>query len=151
MRGELKLMENVIAFFVIIIIGMIALIFFTLSQSSAQSSLEEQRDTARAVQAARALYNLPELSCTFSSSGRCIDAHKAVALSDLISTDPNVSDTYLPVLGQSEIAIRCLGCEANVTVYDMLNANTYRQIQVPVLLHNATSGSDRFAWIEVRV
>lgn len=146
MRGELKLMENVIAFFMIIIIGMIALIFFSMSQNAQNQQRAQQLETVEAVQAARALYNLPELACTYSESGRCIDAYKAQAFSEL-----EVDTVYFGVFGRSEIALRCIGCENNVSIYDQLESNTYRQIQVPVTVSNATSGIDHFGWIEVRI
>ena len=148
MRGELKLMENVMAFFIIIILGMIAFIFFATAQGSSESERLEQSADLRAIQTARALYNMPELSCTFTQTGRCIEAEKAYVLAEILDTDE--LNVYFPVFGQSSIAIDCLGCE-RIEVYNLLTTTNYRQVHVPVVVHNATSNTRSFGWIEVRV
>lgn len=148
MRGELKLMENIMAFFIIIILGMIAFIFFASAQASGQQERFEEREDIRALQTARSLYNMPELSCTFTQTGRCIEAEKAHALSELLEGE-NAS-IYLPVLGISSVALDCLGCE-RIEIYNLLTTTNYRQIHVPVVVHNATSNTRSFGWIEVRV
>jgi hypothetical protein len=145
MRGELKLMENVMAFFIIIILGMIAFIYFATAQGADARDQAEESANLRAIQIARSLYNMPELSCTFTQTGRCIEAEKALIFSGIISTD-----VYFPVLSQSRIAVNCIGCE-EIVVYDLLDSTSYRQIHVPIVVYNATSRIRHFGWIEVRV
>ena len=148
MRGELKLMENVMAFFIIIILGMIAFIYFATAQSATEQELTAQQGDLRAIQTARSLYNMPELSCTFAQTGRCIDAERALVLSETLEGE-NAS-IYFPVLGRSRIALDCIGCET-IVVYDLLDSTNYRQLHVPVVVYNATSDTRHFGWIEVRV
>ena len=148
MRGELKLMENVMAFFVIIILGMIAFIFFATAQGAAERDRADEAESVRAITTARSLYNMPELACTFAQTGRCIDAEKALVLSDVLRGENTT--IYFPVLGQSRVAIDCIGCET-IVVYDLLERSNYRQVHVPVIVYNATSSTRNFGWIEVRV
>jgi hypothetical protein len=148
MRGELQLMENIMAFFIIIILGMIAFIYFATAQAGADRERIAEREDLRALQTARSLYNLPELSCTWSQTGRCIDLDKAEIFGSML-TDANAT-IYFPVFGRSRIAIDCLGCDETI-IYDQLDATTFRQLHVPVLVYNATSDSRLFGWVEVRV
>ena len=148
MRGELKLMENVMAFFVIIILGMIAFIFFATSQASSEREASEERENLRAIQTARSLYNMPELGCTFTQTGRCVDREKARQLAQIIDTDD--AETYFPILGRSRVTIDCIGCDP-IVVYDLLTSTSYRQIHVPVIVYDPIGNSRAFGWIEVRV
>lgn len=149
MRGELKLMENVMAFFVIIILGMIALIYFSTAQSASERQIDEEREDLRAIQTARSLYNMPEISCTFTQTGRCVDLEKAQALRSLL--DGDYAQVYFPILGRSRVAIGFIGAEDTILIYDALNSPNYRQIHVPVIVHDPLENTRSFGWIEVRV
>lgn len=150
-RGELKLMENVMAFLMIMILGMIAFIYFSVAQGSTQRQQAQQRADLEALRTAQALYDMPEISCGSSSLGRCVDLGKARALASYLRRHPENQSTYLPVLGRSSITLSCTRCSENLTIYDQLaSTSDYRAIQVPVSVYNETTGYTSFGYLEVK-
>lgn len=150
-RGELKLMENVIAFLMIMILGMIAFIYFAVAQGSAQKVANQQHADLEAVRTAQALYDMPELACTFSSFGRCIDLGKARALATYLEANPENQSVYLPLFGRSAVSVDCVRCKTPITIYDQLpKGSGYRAIQVPVAVYNQTTGFTSFGYLEVK-
>ncbi len=151
-RGQIKLMENVFVVFILIFIGMIVLIVYTLNNINVEKQNFEQKNFLDTMNTIKLFSSFTEVSCSIEDEMKenCIDLYKAEAFSNIVKEYEN-KKVYFPILGYSNITLCYLDenmNEKSISLYDFKKKsyNSIVRIQLPLLVYNNTY---TFGYLEV--
>ena len=157
-------MENVFAVFILVFIGAIVLIIFTLSAGEQDRARGEFVDEYEALLTARSLYTFPEFQCMIGRSVRdvCIDLLKAEMFQDYLENHASISErqTYYSLVGPVTISVVCLNCtdgtrltriERTIIDNEPEVVRSRQAYQLPVLVHDARNDTTSAGYLEIEV
>ncbi len=155
-KGQIKLMENVFVVFILIFIGLIVLIVYSLNNINVQKQKFEEKNFLEGINTIKLFMSFPEVECSIEDEIKenCIDLYKAKAFKKKIGKDYNTKKVYFQLLGYSNITIHYLNEsleeQEEINLYDFKkkNYNTKNSFQLPILTYNNTY---TFGYIEVQI
>lgn len=150
-RGQLRILENVFAVFILIIVLMLVLVMLFTNAFQMQRDDLERVSEREAVAIARFAASMPEIGCVGLEGDRpyCVDAARAGSFRDRMRSDPALVQQYYPYLGTSRISIGAVS-GATIPIHDGLGApDGIQAYRIPTLVAHA-SGYD-VGWVEVVV
>ncbi len=151
-KAQLKLMENVFVVFLLIFIGAIVLIVYSVNSINEQKQNLELKQSIESLNLLKLFSTFPEVECSIGDEIKenCIDLYKAKIFSEKTKTLEG-KKLYFPILGYSNITLNYLDenmKEKKIILYDFekKNYNTKISYQMPLLAYNNTY---TFGYIEV--
>lgn len=157
-RSQLQMGESIMVFVMIVIVGAVALTFFTRSAMDDISVNARQRDRFDAIETAQAVSSLPELRCEGVSVTRiCIDKGKAEAMAALWAVDERSAlrfTYYRDLFGDSRITITSVypATDEDPLVIHAAAGGTYSSAiptRIPIALYDPVTMTTGFGIIEV--
>lgn len=124
MKGQIEFGETIMVVIVIVFLLVIGLVFYyNVSASQIRQEISHREDIDGIVLGKRVLA-LPEIECSVTEGGSCIDYYKTSALSGLIQSDDAIESYYGSLFGYSTIKIAPLDEDElgeeleEITLYD---------------------------------
>ena len=159
-KGQMQLMENVFAVFILIIIGLVVLVIFAYSALNNSNNDYSTSAKMQALITARSVYNMPEVQCTIlgDAQDKCVDIIKAANFSRIATSGPDsVQATYFNYFGYAVINLTCFDCEypedkavQTITLYSRpKKGSSAYSYQLPVLVKNPVNDTLRFGYLNV--
>ncbi len=151
-KAQIRLMENVFVVFILIFIGMIVLVVYSINNINSEKQSFEQKNFLETINTIKLFSSFPEVSCSIEDEIKenCIDLYKAKIFSEK-SKSYNVRKVYFPILGYSNITLYYLDEnmeEKTINLYDFEKKGytSILKVQLPLLAYNNTY---TFGYIEV--
>ncbi len=142
-KAQMQMMESIMAFIVLSIIVIFALVIYFNSQ---QNSIKEELAKVKSTNSLSVFYNVIgsyEFRCSDASQKNCLDYYKLSSFKSAVSSDENMKSYYVSKFGHSIITLNVdYPKQFNLTLFNAtpLTYSSESTIFFPVVVFNETDG-----------
>ncbi|MFH1649446.1 MAG: hypothetical protein ABIA93_02770 [Candidatus Woesearchaeota archaeon] len=141
--------ETIAIIIVVIIMLVLGLVFYSRIQGE---NVQEKQSTYRglnAVQVARVVGTLPELTCTrgVAQDTTCVDIVKARIFKTAAEND---YVAYQRLIGDAQITVyETYPTKRNISIYNRTVNGSYSSIKIPIIIHDPVNRTNSFGYVQV--